>query len=360
MSLLNIFGEIAGKENQEPTEVVVDVVPPVDVVPVVEVEPSRPEILEMMIDVSEDLEAIEGVIVKSKEPEFAGNEAFADNSEMLVGAVADIKERYGADVEPTLAGMEGFFTVLKNMFDGLGKKSEKKVEETLEYIYNADKIIDGYAKPEFLNGKTFKEGDITVSAPAGLGKNPTLKSALVAINKVADAADKDAKKIGDNDLKHTQQALRIFNKYAKHAPVSEEEAEELLEKEFPIKPEQVDRPDRDMYDKLLDIKPVPVTVPALDEAGVKEAVEVLNKFIERFKKIWAYYEAIDKLSLDHGEMSDSKFWDAAWETDACEQLNDGLYFQSSTRNIDIVADAYGDVVMPVAKFLESWILNSIK
>lgn len=354
MSLLNIFSEIAGKENHEEPVVVVDVVPPVDA------EPSRPEILEMMIDVQEDMTAIEGVIVQSQNPEMAGNEAFADNSEMLVGAVADIKERYGADVQPTLAGMEGFFTSLKGMFGTLSKKSEKKVEESLEYIYDAHKTIEGYAKPEFLNGKTFKEGDVTVTAPVGLGKTPTLKDALAIINKVADAADKDAKKIGDNDLKHTQQALRIFNKYAKHAPLDEDEAEKLLAKDFPIKPEQADRPDRHMYDKLLDTKLGPVTVPALDEAGVKEAVQVLTKFVERFKKIWGYYEAIDGIALDHGEMADSPFWDAAWETDAAEQLNDGLYFQQAVNNIDVVVDAYGDVVMPVAKFLESWILNSIK
>lgn len=321
---------------------------------------TRAELLEAMSDVGEDVKVLEVVLEKANSPELAGSESFAPGSELLVTAVTDIKDRYGVDVEPSISGLEGFFTTLKKMFDGLGKKTEKKSEAAFEYIYNADKIVDGYASASFLDGKKFKEGEVTVTAPAGLGKNPDLKQILSTIDKLSAMVEKDAKKYGESSLKNTQAALRVYNKYAKHAPIEESETEALLAKDFPIKPEALEHPGFDLYKNKFDIKPVAVTVPALNEESVKEAVEVLLKFSEWVKKIFKYYVEVDKISLDHAEMAESKFWDSIWDTDEVEQLNESLYFQSSTRNVSDVIDQYDDIIMPIAKFLESWILNSFK
>ena len=319
------------------------------------------ELVEAHFDVAEDVEGIELVLRQAAIPELAGNEAFADGSNMLVTAAAHIHTRYGAVVEPTLAGMEGFLDKLKTLFDVTKEKFKKKSEKKgkiQKYVSEAEKAVNEYKSDAWINKQELiNVGKVKLQAPELLATVNTpgdIKTIIDLITKqVVTAFDKHLA----NDKARIVAATKAFNKVKNlgaDAPISK--LEELL----PIKPEELEGGPKDAGLRDLKLSLKAIEVPVLNKDGIKEACAILDSMLDEVAGFFKKEDSLDDTHISEDDWWDSEYLEEHMQTSAARQLWDAGTYYSDIPEYAKIDEEYGKLILAVGKFLESWILKSTK
>lgn len=326
-------------------------------------ETPRYENVEASLVMGDDIEVLENVVAVCQTEARDGMEGYEDNGVVFVTAVADIKERYGVDVEPTLAGMEGFLDSLKNAFAKLGEKlkgqpKKEHLAQIQRYLFEASKAVKQYGSDKWLDGQQFiNVGKTKIQVPAAF-KDVTDPD---GIDKIIDifikTLDKQHQAYYANALARQKAGMPIFNKFAKKAESDDGAAE--LAKSLPIKPDPLPGIKQADLSGLLNISMEKGELPVLNKDKVKDVVKTLTRILE---VVDGWEEKREKLfnGPSYEDFYDSDFFDAIIDTKECEELIRAVEWESATSDIEEIGYFYNKTMLPVCKFLEMWILQSVK
>lgn len=332
---------------------------------VVEEGPGRTELIEAQFDMENDIEALDTVITGYKDAgsDGAGMEQFADGSELLTSATVDIKERYDADVEPTIAGLEGFLDSLKGgLANLLGKKKEKPSKQQVaaikKYIHEAEQAFALYGSDKWQSEQKFiNVGKTKLQVPAIFGQINSagdIEAILKLINKrVVDTADKYFK----NDEQRIRAAIKVFNLFKgkpEDTPITE------VDSHLPIKPELLTGGVKDSGILDVNVKTSAVELPVLNKDGIKEVSKIVDMIIDTRVFFMKREEKYIDVQIPEDDFYESKFWNnhssakqttAVWNAGTC---------YGDTPEFEKISKEYNDKMLTVAKFLEQWVLASVK
>lgn len=332
---------------------------------VVEEGPGRTELIEAQFDMENDIEVLDNVITTYNEAgdDAAGMEEFADGSELLTAATVDIKERYDADVEPTIAGLESFLDSLKGgLANLLGKKKEKPSKQQVaaikKYIHGAEQAFALYGSDKWQSEQKFiNVGKTKLQVPAIFGQINSagdIEAILKLINKrVVDTAEKYFK----NDEQRIRAAIKVFNLFKgkpEDTPITE------VDSHLPIKPEPLTGGVKDSGILDVDVKTSAVELPVLNKDGIKEVSKVVDMIIDTRVFFMNREEKYIDVQIPEDDFYESKFWNnhssakqttAVWNAGTC---------YGDTPEFEKISKEYNDKMLTIAKFLEQWVLASVK
>ena len=326
----------------------------------------RSDLVEAEIDMGNDIAVLEEVLVHCSEPDRGGMESLQDGGLLFLSASADIKERYGVEVEPTLAGFESFLDSLKGAFTAIGealkgKPNKEKLAKIKKYLSEADDAIKVYGSDKWLNSQKFYNvGKTKMQIPVGFKDVVDVEgiSKIVELYlKSLETQFSTQEKIADSRFKA---ALPIFNKLKKQKPQDEDEDIKKLRADLPIKPDRVPPPKPGELDGLLKVTLEKGELPVLSKDKIKDVVEIINKIL----KVGVDWDKVlDKHAergLGYDDFSDSDFFSKYDNEVEVVELENALVWESSLSGMFEIQGSYGRTMLPVCKFLEMWILNSVK
>lgn len=332
---------------------------------VVEEGPARTTLIEAQFDMENDIEVLNDVITtyNNTEPGTAGMEQFADGSEMLTLAAGDIKKRYDTDIEPTIAGMESFLGSLKDSLEKIGKMiSGKPTRHELalvkKHLWEGWKAFRLYTSEEWVKEQTFiNVGKTRVQVPAVFSEinSPSdVKTPLTMINSRVDAVHQ---KVYKNTIERIRAGVKIFNKFKnspEDTPVSE--GNDLL----PIKPDVIKDfiPDTGL-DKL-DVRFKSVELPVLTKAQIKEVSDLAYLILNHEDHLSDRTGKASSSSIEEENFYRSKFWNKNLATNLSGATVEACTWEYSLDQLLKVEKAYQEKMINVLKFLENWILASVK
>lgn len=338
-----------------------NVVPPEEEVKIAE----RAEMIEAHFDMQNDIDTLDNVVLKCADEEVrAGIEGLEDNGSIMVAAVADIKERYGAEVEPTLAGLEGFLESIKGAFEKLGEKikgqpDKSQLAQVKKYLYEAEKAFLNYGTDKWIKGqKLINVGKVKLQVPEILKdiQNPKdAESILDLINKRA----LDAFKAHDkNTAARVHAGIKIFNQFKKK-PADTDLSE--LTKVLPIKPEALGTGGSEQAGvKNLDTHFVAGEFPVLNADNIKAICKVVEGILDTAFVMLKSLEGYEDKTISETDFWDSDFFDEHIESDAVEQVIKACAYGRCTDQLQDIDYMYGQKLLNVCKFMEMWILQSVK
>ena len=332
-------------------------------------EEDRADLIEAKFDMENDIDMLDKVIVVAKDPEQAGFESLTDNGEMMASIASDIKDRYDVEVEPTIGGMEGFLESLKSAGAAVaealkGKPNKESLAKIKKYLFEADKAIAEYGTDKWLDSQKFiNVGKTKLQVPEAF-KDVTDVDGIAKIIeiyiKAMESQFNEQEKVAGQRFKS---ALAIFNKF-KNRKVSEDDEKNVKEfnAAFPVTPPPIPSPKPGEMDALLKTTLSKGEMPVLNKDNVKEVVKLIKNIIDTGNK----WESLIDKHVEHGlgydELSDSDFISTLSDEDSVEvvELEVSLVWEESCSKMFEIQAAYGRAMVPTCKFLEMWILNSVK
>lgn len=326
-------------------------------------EPTRYENIGVALEMESDIGTLEKVVEVCQTPERDGLEGYEDNGTIFVAASADIKQRYGTDVEPTLAGMEGFLDSLKEAFqkvkDMLKKEPTKQQQAQIKkYFFEAEKAFNVYGSDKWQNDQTFiNVGKVKLQVPdifKDINSPKDIENILSLVNKrTVDTSLKYLK----NSKERLQAAVKVFNAFKgkpEDTPVSE------VDSFLPIKPEEMKGAVKDSGLDDLDLKLVGVELPVLSKEAIKEVCKVVEQLVDTSVTLIGHDESLIDLSISEDDFYASDFWDKHLDTKQCKEIWNAGYYFDSIGEFTKVHREYNDKALIIAKFLEMWVLQSVK
>lgn len=328
-------------------------------------EPTRVDLIEAQLEMQDDINVLDNVVstYNNAGDAAAGMEQFIDGSELLTAAAADINERYKVDIEPTVAGMEGFLDSLKSgLVNLLGKKKDQPTKQQIamikKYIHEAEQAFALYssdkwqAEQKFINvGKTKLQVPNIFEKINGASD---IESILKLINKrVTDTADKHFK----NDEQRIRSAIKVFNLFKgkpEETPITE------VDSHLPIKPELLTGGVKDSGISDVNVKTSTVELPVLNKDGIKEVSKIVDMLLDTRVWFMKKEEGYMDILIPEDDFYESKFWNNhsnAKQTTAV--WNAGTAF-GDTPEFEKISKEYNDKMLAIAKFLEQWVLASVK
>lgn len=328
-------------------------------------EPTRVDLIEAQLEMQDDINVLDNVVstYNNAGDAAAGMEQFIDGSELLTAAAADINERYKVDIEPTVAGMEGFLDSLKSgLVNLLGKKKDQPTKQQIamikKYIHEAEQAFALYssdkwqAEQKFINvGKTKLQVPNIFEKINGASD---IESILKLINKrVTDTADKHFK----NDEQRIRSAIKVFNLFKgkpEETPITE------VDSHLPIKPELLTGGVKDSGISDVNVKTSTVELPVLNKDGIKEVSKIVDMLLDTRVWFMKKEEGYMDILIPEDDFYESKFWNnhsSAKQTTAV--WNAGTAF-GDTPEFEKISKEYNDKMLAIAKFLEQWVLASVK
>lgn len=319
------------------------------------------DIVEAYYETDKDIAVIESVIKASANSETAGIECIQDNSEEMVNASTYLKEKYGADVEPTISGLEGFLDKLKSLYEatkGRLKKSNEKKGKIGKYAYEVEKAVNEYKSSGWLDKQTFIEnGTVKVQVPgilAGIKSPADIKTIIDGLNKpVVSAFDKHLA----NDKARIISATKVFNKVKglnATDPISK------LEDLLPIKPEALEGGTKDAGLAQLKLGLSAIELPALSKDGVKQVCGILDDMIDVLADFFNKEDSLDDTHIDEDDWWNSEYLEEHMHSNAAKQLWNAGTYAADVPQYAYIDQEYSKVLLEVGKFIESWILKSTK
>jgi len=333
-----------------------------------ETTPSRSELIEAKFDMQNDIETLDGVLTAYNEvgSDVAGMEQFTDGSELLTTAVADIKDRYGPDVEPTVAGLEGFFNDLKNAFketfDELkGKPTKAQRVKIQKSFYQARQAIDEYSSPKWQSQQKFiNVGKVKLQVPAVFKEINTAAGMAPIIDQFTKAVQNLENEHVRNVKARLSSGLKMYNKLKNNKTTDSKEMDQLLNDLGNVSPEAL--PDVKVADvkSLIDLSLSSVELPVLKKDDVSGMVKLLKDTLDSFSKLSDTNEDIALDTIDPSEFIESDFWDKAMTRPAARKVYSAVATEDVVHNLAMIEEGYGQQLMVIGKFIEMWILSSVK
>lgn len=359
-----IVAEVA--EESAPVEVAV----PTDaVVEVVESPFGRADLIQAKYDMRNDIDVLDAVVTRCNEAdEVAGVEGLEDGSDMLISAAVHIKGAYGVEVMPTMAGMESFLDTLKTAFDKVGEAlkgkstadASKIIKKALSEAADAAEVYTSADWNE--KNKSKNVGKAKVSAPEFLdtvNSAEDVKTVLdLVLKRATDAFDKHDK------VEHSRivEGIKVFNSLkGKGKEAAAEEGVKLLSDaigSIPA-PSADGVSDSGLGDVKLASKAV--EIPVLTEDGIKAVAGLMKEVVEVMNHMNEACDVTIQTALTEDELYKSEFFDALPVSGKeFATLRDAVVIDAQGEQTDAIGKAYVKVGLAVAKFLEDWILASVK
>lgn len=331
-------------------------------------EPDRAELIEAKFEMQNDIETLDSVITTYNDagPEAAGMEQFADGSELLTAAAGDIKKRYDVDVEPTIAGLEGFFADLKNAFketfDELkGKPTKAQRVKIQKSFYQAKAAIDEYSSPKWQNQQKFiNVGKVKLQVPAVFKEINTAAGMSPIIDQFTKAVQNLENEHARNTKARLSSGLKMFNKLKGSKVTDTKEIDQLLNDLGDVTPAAIPDIKMDEVKSLIDLSLASGELPVLKKADISGMVKLLKDALDSFSKLSNANEDIALDTIDPSEFSDYAFWDKAMTRPAARKVYSAVATEDAVHNLAMIEEGYGQQLMVIGKFIEMWILSSVK
>lgn len=324
----------------------------------------RLELIEAKLEMENDLDVLDDVVARvTTDEEIAGVEGLEDNSEMLISAASFIQQKYGSQVDPTIAGMESFLGKLKEGLSAIGKALKGKpnpdsariIKRTLQQVSDAAKV---YTSPEWQNKQTFiNVGNAKVKVPAAFKEVSSIGDVSTVLDLIFKQVDVTVSKYEGNIKQRLSAGLKVFNKYKGKAKDDKEAIAEL--KSLNISPEMLTTAEADSGLKNVGLATTVKKLPVLNKDGIAEATALLVKLSKQINDLWSKVESVQDDMIPEIDLYESDFWNNHSDSPAFDKLWDAVTYDGAAELLDI-GYANDDVTIAVAQFLESWILNSVK
>lgn len=309
-----------------------------------------------------DITVIEETFINNKE-KYAGCESGSDDAETLGRAVAYIKETYGVEVEPTISGMEGLVDTLKKGLKAVVEAIKVKPNKaTLAVIKTnateADKAIELYKSTRWLADQTFINiGFSKFQTPGVFNELKTVDEYTKVIKDILHKCENDYQNVLKNAERRLSAGLKVFNQFAKKQ-YSEDDVEKA-KKLYPIKPDIL-AINKETYLSLIGSEYVHNSVPVLTKEKVKEIADLMKQVSSFVWSLAIKRENLVDNALDHSELWESDFWISVPE-DVLKELALAVEWQNiDNKQLNPFTDPVEKVMIEILKFLENWILYSVK
>jgi len=328
-------------------------------------EPDRAELIEAKFEMQNDIETLDAVLTTYNEagPDAAGMEQFVDGSELLAAAAADINERYKVDIEPTVAGMESFLDSLKIGFEKVkekikGNPTKADTARIKKGLHEAESAFNEYGSEKWQSEQKFiNVGKTKIQTPEilnGINSPSDLNAILSLINKRAtDTYDRYHK----NAAQRLQAGLKVFNSAKSKladAPISE------VDSSLPITPEHLTGAAKDSGLDDLKVSLSGTELPVLNKDGIKVVCAAMKTILDTKKYFITGEEKFYNSSISEDDFYKSKFWDKHIRTKQAGQVWDAVVFDAFYDEPEYLSSVYSTKMMAIARFLEMWILKSVK
>ena len=323
----------------------------------------RADLIEAKFDMQNDIDVLEGVIVIAKDEAHEGFESLADHGEIMVTAAADINQRYGASVEPTLDGMEGFLDVLKGAMTKIketfkGKPNKEAAKIIKRQLAEAVKAADVYKSPKWLEENKFiNVGKAKVSVPEIFKEATDAGDVKTIVNGIISRAESMHTKYLNNAKARLGNGTKVFNKF-KNADGGKESVEDL-KKAYPIEPSRLTGAESDSGLKEVALQTSKIDIPVLPKKAIPDVVAIMESLINFGDNLAIKNDAFIAGTVPEEDIYNSSFWESHTTSKEFGVLWDAVSYDAASELVDIQYAA-DDVIFDICKFLESWILNSVK
>lgn len=323
---------------------------------------STSELKEFYLRSKIDVELIETNILNCKE-KYEGCESDCQEQTLLNQVKDYVQETYNENISADIAGMEGFVDKLKEGFKQIreilkSKPNKSKLAIIKSDGYQAKSAVKKYESESWLKEQTFINiGNVKFQTPSVLENVKSIED----IKKIVESIIKQCENAFSTEIRDAQKrlgtGLGIFNKYK-----SKEWDEDLfaeLEKQLPIKPE-IKELDKEKILSLIGTGYIHNSVPVLTKDQVKDVTKLMTDLATFSFKIEEQWLALSENMLDTSDFWNSGFWDNVpdktmvklWQAVEWHYVNDVVY--------DPLYKSLSKVILDLAKFLENWILYSVK
>lgn len=309
-----------------------------------------------------DIIVIEETFINNKE-KYAGCESNSNEGETLVRTAAYIKGTYGVEVDPTITGMENFVDTLKKGLKAVVKAIKLKPNKaTLAVIRTnvtqADKAIELYKSTRWLDDQTFINiGFSKFQTPGVFNELKTVDEYTKVIKDILDKCENDYQNVIKNAERRLSAGLKIFNQFANKQ--YDEDDVEKLKKLYPIKPDIL-AIDKESYLSLIGTGYVHNTVPVLTKDKVKQIADLMKQ-VSSF--VWGLAIKREELiynALDYSEVMYSDFWVNVSDDVLRELILTVEWEEIDDKQLEPFTVPVEKIMVEILKFLENWILYSVK
>ncbi|WNV45796.1 hypothetical protein [Aeromonas phage AerS_266] len=309
-----------------------------------------------------DITVIEETFINNKE-KYAGCESGSNEEETLKRTVNYIKETYGTEVEPTISGMEGFVDTMKKGLKAVveaikGKPNKKALAAIKTHIGETDKAVELYKSNRWQADQTFINiGFSKFQTPGVFNELKTADEYKKVIKDILDKCKNDYSGIIKNAERRLGTGLKIFNQF-KNKQYNEEDVEKV-KKLYPIKP-AIMPVNKEAYLSLIGNEYVHNSVPVLTKDQVKEIADLM-KTVSLF--VWGLAterENLVDIALDWSDIMDSDFWMNVSDDVVKELALAAEWGDIDNKQLDPFTDPVEKIMLEILKFLENWILYSVK
>lgn len=326
----------------------------------------RTDLIEHSFTVEDDINTIQAVVEVCQSDKRDGMEGAEDGGAIFTQAAADIKERYGTDVEPTLAGFEGFLDKLKSAYDVIaqalkGKPNKEQLAKIKKYLFEADKAVAEYGSDKWLSSQEFiNVGKTKMQVPAAFKDVTDLDGIIKIIEIYLKSLDDKFSQEEKIITPRMRAGLSVFNKFRGRKPGEEDEDIAEMRKYLPIKPDRIPAPKRTELEGLLNVTLEKGELPVLQKDQVKDVVGLIRTIIDADTKWEKAQEKITDVGVSYDDFYDSDWFDAYIDEVEVEEIINACEWDTASTPMTEIRDAYAKAMFPVCKFLEMWILNSTK
>ncbi len=353
---------VAGNESSEenPTDLPV----PADNLPPAMKELDKADLIENYFELDDDITVLQSVVEVCQTDARDGLEGYEDGGIVFQQAVEHLKTRYGKEVEPTLAGLEGFLDAIKNAFTAIGEKikgqpNKEQLAKVKKYLFEAEKAFLTYGTDKWINSqKLINVGKVKLQVPVILKDVNSASDVDSILKLINERVLKAFKNHDSNAAARLRAGMKVFNQFKKK-PEDTDIAE--LGKELPISPEKISTGGAaDAGINNLDTKFVAGEFPVLNAAGIKEISKVVEGIIDVSFHMLKSMEGYEDKTLVDSDFWDSDFFDKHSESDSVDAVMACTIYDRVTDQLQDIDYMYGQKLLNVCKFLEMWILQSTK
>lgn len=327
----------------------------------------RSTLIEYKLEMQNDLDVLEPVILDCQDEEIrSGLEGYEDHGPVFTKAAEHLNARYGANVEPTLAGIEGFFADLKNAFketfDELkGKPTKAQRVKIQKSFYQARQAIDEYSSSKWLGQQKFiNVGKVKLQVPAVFKEINTASGMAPIVDQFTKAVQKLESEHARNVKARLSSGVKMYNKLRNSKATDSKEIDQLLNDLGNVTPDAL--PDIKVSDvkSLIDLSLSSVELPVLKKDDVSGMVKLLKDTLDSFSKLSDLNEGIALDTIDPSEFSESDFWDKAMTRPGARKVYSAVATEDVVNNLAMIEEGYGQQLIVIGKFIEMWILSSVK
>ncbi|QYN79938.1 polynucleotide kinase [Kosakonia phage Kc263] len=315
------------------------------------------------LEMEGDIVVLERVVEVCQTSERDGMEGYEDNGAVFVNAAGDIKARYEVDIEPTLAGMEGFLDSLKNAFTAIGEKlkgqpKKEHLAKIQKWLFQANDAVKVYSTDKWMNQQTFiNVGKTKIMVPTSMADVKDVDGIKKILEMYIKTIEGKQKEYLPNVMARLKAGLAVFNKFERKAEA--DDAEEQLRKHLPIKPEPLPRIKPSDLEPLFNRTMVKSELPVLNKDQVKVVVGIISNLLDTASDLEKQREKA-YVGPSWDDFYSSDFFDPIVDSKEVSELAAACEWDTCTSDLYEISRVYELHMYPVAKFLEMWILQSVK